>query len=104
MQVNPETQKAVMARYPKLFEGLSGAAQNIMAGACYLKEQYETFGDWDKANRAYNSGPRDPGLARGDVNHPALGDAAYIPKVNAWWRGISSGQTLPTDYDPAKIK
>jgi soluble lytic murein transglycosylase-like protein len=104
MQVNPDTQKAMMDKYPALFQGLSGAAENIMAGACYMKDQYQAFGSWDKANRAYNSGPLDPGLAAGDVNHPALGDPAYVTKVNAWWRGISSGQTLPADYDPSKIK
>lgn len=31
--------------------------QNIMAGAKYLREQYDKFGSWDKALAAYNAGP-----------------------------------------------
>jgi soluble lytic murein transglycosylase-like protein len=31
--------------------------QNVDGGARYLKQQYDTFGTWEKALAAYNSGP-----------------------------------------------
>ena len=33
------------------------AAQNLEGGARYLRQQYNTFGDWRLALAAYNAGP-----------------------------------------------
>ena len=33
------------------------AAQNLIAGACYLRQQFDRFGSWRKALHAYHAGP-----------------------------------------------
>lgn len=40
-------------------------AQNLDAGAHYLRQQYDRFGSWDLALAAYNWGPNRAGLTTG---------------------------------------
>ena len=38
------------------------AAQNAIAGACYVRRMYDRFGDWGTALKAYRVGPNSPDL------------------------------------------
>ena len=54
MQVNSNTFADLQSRYPHLLgpdASPSAPEDSIMAGALYLKEQRETFGDWTDANK-----------------------------------------------------
>ncbi|QRO02185.1 transglycosylase SLT domain-containing protein [Archangium violaceum] len=97
MQVNPNTYKELQSKYPELQgKNLSDPATNILAGAYYMKDMKEQFGNWDLALRAYNSGPN--GVDRSNPNAiPAgTGDATYVQKVKQFADIISTGNgTLP---------
>lgn len=41
--------------------------QNLVGGATYLKQMFDRFGDWALALAAYNAGPYDPYVQRGEV-------------------------------------
>jgi hypothetical protein len=97
MQVNPNTFKELQAKHPELQgKNLADPETNILAGAYYMKDMKEQFGNWDLALRAYNSGPN--GVDRSNPNAiPAgTGDATYVQKVKQFAATIASGQgTLP---------
>ncbi|WP_257450074.1 lytic transglycosylase domain-containing protein [Archangium lipolyticum] len=97
MQVNPNTFKELQSKYPELQgKNLSDPQTNILAGAYYMKDMKEQFGNWDLALRAYNSGPN--GVDRSNPNAiPAgTGDATYVQKVKQFADIISTGNgTLP---------
>ncbi|ATB35467.1 transglycosylase SLT domain protein [Cystobacter fuscus] len=97
MQVNPNTYGELQAKHPALQgKDLSDPANNILAGAYYMKDMKEQFGDWKTALRAYNSGPN--GVDKSNLNAlPAgTGDATYVDKVSNFWSIIESGNgTLP---------
>lgn len=97
MQVNPNTFGELKSKHPEL-QGmdLNSAEGNIMAGAAYMKDMKEQFGDWKTALRAYNSGPN--GVDKSNLNAlPAgTGDATYVDKVSQFWETIKSGNgSLP---------
>ena len=48
--------------------------QNIEGGVRYLRQQYERFGDWNTAVRAYNAGP-------GGVQRSANAGLQYVAEV-----------------------
>ncbi|WP_257463569.1 transglycosylase SLT domain-containing protein [Archangium lipolyticum] len=82
MQMNPNTFKALQAKYPELQgKNLADPETNILAGAYYMKDMKAQFGSWDLALRAYNSGPN--GVDRSNPNAiPAgTGDATYVQKA-----------------------
>lgn len=60
---------------------ITNPADNIMAGAMYMKDLVRQFGDVPTALRAYNSGPN--GVDRADLHAtPAgTGDPTYVDKV-----------------------
>lgn len=97
MQVNPNTYGELQAKHPELQgKDLSTPENNILAGAYYMKDMKEQFGDWKTALRAYNSGPN--GVDKSNLNAlPAgTGDATYVDKVSNFWSIIESGNgTLP---------
>ncbi|WNG23441.1 lytic transglycosylase domain-containing protein [Cystobacter fuscus] len=97
MQVNPNTYGELQAKHPELQgKDLSTPENNILAGAYYMKDMKEQFGDWKTALRAYNSGPN--GVDKSNLNAlPAgTGDATYVDKVSNFWNIIESGNgTLP---------
>jgi hypothetical protein len=73
MQLMPDTAKEL---------GVTDAfdpAQNVDAGARYLRQQFDRFGNWDDAHAAYNAGPAR--VARGgDLPNETK---AYVSKINA---------------------
>ncbi|PTL80272.1 lytic transglycosylase domain-containing protein [Vitiosangium sp. GDMCC 1.1324] len=97
MQVNPNTFGELQAKHPELAgKNLADPETNILAGAFYMKDMKEQFGNWDLALRAYNSGPN--GVDRNNPNAiPAgTGDATYVQKVKQFWNTIQTGNgTLP---------
>ncbi|KFE64721.1 lytic transglycosylase domain-containing protein [Hyalangium minutum] len=97
MQMNPNTFKELQGKYPELQgKNLADPETNILAGAYYMKDMKEQFGNWDLALRAYNSGPN--GVDRSNPNAiPAgTGDATYVQKVKQFAETIASGKgTLP---------
>ncbi|QRK10463.1 transglycosylase SLT domain-containing protein [Archangium violaceum] len=97
MQVNPNTFQELQAKHPELQgKNLADPETNILAGAFYMKDMKEQFGNWDLALRAYNSGPN--GVDRNNPNAiPAgTGDATYVQKVKQFWNTIQTGNgTLP---------
>jgi hypothetical protein len=97
MQVNPNTYGELQAKHPELQgKDLSEPANNILAGAYYMKDMKEQFGDWKTALRAYNSGPN--GVDKSNLNAlPAgTGDATYVDKVSKFWETLQTGNgTLP---------
>ncbi|QDE80159.1 lytic transglycosylase domain-containing protein [Myxococcus xanthus] len=97
MQVNPNTFKELQGKYPELQgKSLSDPATNILAGACYMKDMKEQFGNWDLALRAYNSGPNGVDKSNPHAIPAGTGDAMYVQKVNQFASTLASGQgTLP---------
>jgi len=81
--VNDQTYKGLAEKYPDLLPAANdGTAETtIMAGSFYLKDQYETFGNWPLALRAYNSGPGavDPSDYR--ISTASTGTKNYVEKV-----------------------
>lgn len=51
-QIKPSTAREVSATLDP-----HQASQNAIAGACYLRQQFDRFGDWGIALRAYRIGP-----------------------------------------------
>ncbi|CAF0965902.1 unnamed protein product [Didymodactylos carnosus] len=100
MQVNPETAKELEQKYPDRFQGLSGAAKNVMFGASYLKDMFDSVAEhnYGVTLRAYNSGPN--GVDKNDLRAlPAgTGDKTYVDKVLRCWSDISQGRDPPADH------
>ncbi|CAF1282168.1 unnamed protein product [Rotaria sp. Silwood1] len=100
MQVNEHTGAELQRKYPHRFVGLSGTAKEIMLGASYLKDMYDTIADrdWGITLRAYNSGPN--GVDKNNLRaKPAgTGDSTYVDKVLRFWVDISQGNPLPPDH------
>lgn len=98
MQVNPDTFAELQQKYPELLgdSDLSDPATNIMAGALYLAEQKMTFGDWETALRAYNSGPNNVNPDDlSDISKTGTGTSNYVDKVMDYMQTISNGGELP---------
>lgn len=97
MQVNPNTYKELQAKHPELqgMNDLSDPQTNIMAGAFFMRDLIDQFGDIPTALRAYNSGPN--GVDRNNLNAlPAgTGDATYVDKVLDFTNRLASGAALP---------
>lgn len=99
MQVNSQTFAALKDQYPDLLNGDPGSVQNnIMAGALYLSQQHQQFGDWDLALRAYNSGPGSVDPSDPSISTTGLGTKNYVEKVTYFEDLISRGQVLPDGY------
>ncbi|CAF1149561.1 unnamed protein product [Rotaria sordida] len=100
MQVNEYTGAELQQQYPHRFVGLYGTEKEIMLGASYLKQMYDTFADhdWGITLRAYNSGPN--GVDKNNLRaKPAgTGDSTYVDKVLHFWVDISQGNPLPPDH------
>jgi hypothetical protein len=93
MQVNPNTFRGLQEKYPELQgKSLSDPATNILAGACYMKDMKEQFGNWDLALRAYNSGPSGVDRSNPDAIPAGLGSPSYVRDVNQFMRTLASGQ------------
>lgn len=56
MQVMPETMKECSARMGHPLD-IRDPLDNMVCGVFYLRQQYQTFGDWELAVAAYNAGP-----------------------------------------------
>jgi Transglycosylase SLT domain len=94
MQVNPNTFKELQQKHPQL-QGmsLSDPATNIMAGACYMQDMAQQFGgDYNKALRAYNSGPDQ---VHADLSSVSVGDPDYVNTVMNFASIIQKGGALP---------
>ncbi|MDB6454067.1 transglycosylase SLT domain-containing protein [Falsirhodobacter sp. 20TX0035] len=99
MQVNSETYAALKEQFPDLLGGdVMGVQDNIMAGALYLSQQHQQFGDWDLALRAYNSGPGSVDPSDASISTTGLGTKNYVEKVTYFEDLISRGQVLPDGY------
>lgn len=99
MQINPETFAALKAQHPDLVTGdASDPKNNIMAGALYLKEQYDQFGDWDLALRAYNSGPLSVDPSDHTISTIGFGTKNYVEKVNFYEDLLNQGSSMPDGY------
>ncbi len=59
-------------------------AQNLWAAAKYLREQYDTFGDWKLALAAYNAGPGN--VAKYGGVPPFTETQSYIRRVLSVYR------------------
>lgn len=84
MQLMPATYREIADKHglgPDRFD----PRNNIMAGAAYLRENYDRFGNWDRALAAYNAGPSR--VARGGPLPRETQN--YVPKVQA---GIGQDQ------------
>jgi LysM repeat protein len=100
MQVNQYTANQLEQKYPERFQGIGGSAKNIMLGASYLRDMYDTIADsnWGITLRAYNSGPN--GVDKNDLRaRPAgTGDSTYVDKIFRFWSDISQGNDPPADH------
>lgn len=94
MQVNPDTFKALQQAHPQLQgKSLSDPATNIMAGAFYMQDMSKQFGgDYNKALRAYNSGPDQ---VHANLSSVSVGDPNYVSTVMNFASIIQKGGTLP---------
>ncbi|MFP2905321.1 lytic transglycosylase domain-containing protein [Pyxidicoccus sp. 3LFB2] len=93
MQVNPNTFRGLQEKYPELQgKNLSDPATNILAGACYMKDMKEQFGNWDLALRAYNSGPSGVDRSNPDAIPAGLGSPSYVRDVNSFMKTLSTGE------------
>lgn len=93
MQVNADTFAALKRDNPKELGNadVNNAHDNIMAGALYMRDQKATFGDWDSALRAYNSGPDK--VNKGNLaDAGGVGDSKYVENVMNFAKIIESGQ------------
>ncbi|UJR11622.1 hypothetical protein I4U23_015803 [Adineta vaga] len=100
MQVNQYTADELERKYPDRFRNVYGLSKNVMLGASYLRDMYDTVGDrsWGITLRAYNSGPN--GIDKNNLRAtPAgTGDRTYVDKVLRFWSDISEGRDLPVDH------
>ncbi len=97
MQVNSNTFADLQSKNPDLLgpnASASNPADNIMAGALYMKEQLGDFGgNMGAALRAYNSGPLNVNVNDlSDISKTGTGDATYVNKVMNFASIISSGR------------
>ena len=97
MQVNSNTFADLQRKNPELLgpnADPNNPADNIMAGALYMKEQLNDFGgNMGAALRAYNSGPLNVNVNDlSDISKTGTGDATYVNKVMNFASIISSGQ------------
>lgn len=93
MQVNADTFAGLKKENPDLLGNadVNNVHDNIMAGALYMRDQHQAFGDWGSALRAYNSGPDK--VSKGDLsNAGGVGDPNYVNNVMNFARIIESGQ------------
>lgn len=93
MQVNADTFAALKRDNPNELGNadVNNAHDNIMAGALYMRDQKATFGDWDSALRAYNSGPDK--VNKGNLaDAGGVGDPKYVENVMNFAKIIESGQ------------
>jgi soluble lytic murein transglycosylase-like protein len=96
MQINADTFASLQAKHPELQgKSLSDPETNILAGALYLKDMKEQFGNWELTLRAYNSGPNSVNPVNADVTTTGLGDPSYVQKVMCYWQALDSGGGLP---------
>lgn len=84
---------------PKTAAGLGvdphDPAQNLLGGAKYLRQQYDTFKRWDLALAAYNAGPNAVRAAGGIPNYP---------ETQAYVRSILSGVRVKAAPSPAGLQ
>lgn len=97
MQVNSNTFADLQSKNRDLLgpnADPNNPADNIMAGALYMKEQLNAFGgNMGAALRAYNSGPLNVNVNNlNDISKTGTGDATYVDKVMNFSSIISSGQ------------
>ncbi len=96
MQVNPGTYSGELAGkhgLPQADATPTDPATNILAGATYLEQQHTQFGSWDKALRAYNSGPD---KVNSDLtNVGGVGDPDYVKNVTSFANALEAGSSLP---------
>ncbi|HUP64121.1 MAG TPA: lytic transglycosylase domain-containing protein [Thermoanaerobaculia bacterium] len=90
MQLMPRTAAYVGVRDP--FD----ARQNVLGGAKYLAEMFDTFdGDLELSLAAYNAGPtavkkKGPGATQEAVHYVAAVKSFYRPTQNRPWLGLAS--------------
>lgn len=100
MQVNENTFKELQQKYPDELGNadLSNPADNIMAGAMYMKDMKEQFGGNEGAAlRGYNSGPLNVNTNDlSDISKYGTGDSTYVDKVQNFANIMKTGQgSLP---------
>lgn len=80
MQLLPGTFAELQRRYPQHgLTSINDPRSNILAGALYLKEQYDKFKSYDLASAAYNAGPGNVTKYHGIP--PFKETRAYVPRV-----------------------
>lgn len=72
--------------------------QNLLGGANYLSQQFNTFGNWTQALEAYNAGPSN--VQSGNVPQSSVQYANTILQ-NAGMNGMTLGQNMKVVTDPA---
>lgn len=96
MQINSNTFADLKARHPDLLGDarVNDASDNILAGALYLREQYDAFGgNMGAALRAYNSGPGNVNVSDlSDISKTGTGDPNYVGYVTAYAHTIATGE------------
>ena len=65
-------------------------AQNLWATAKYLREQYDTFGNWELSLAAYNAGPGNVIRYRGVP--PFIETQSYVRRVLSVYRNYQTGE------------
>lgn len=100
MQVNQYTAAELEGKYPDRFAGIDGAAKNVMLGASYLRDMFNTVADrnWGIALRAYNSGPNGVDKSNLHTLPTGIGDRNYVDRVFRFWSDISAGRDPPADH------
>jgi soluble lytic murein transglycosylase-like protein len=96
MQVMPATYTELAGRYnlgPDRFE----PTNNITAGTAYLRENYDKFGNWPDAVRAYNAGPgRVQRVKSGTASLPQeTTDYLNNPTLKGVLAQFGGGNTMP---------
>ena len=79
MQVMPGTAKS-------LDLDVDEPSSNVLAGARYLRQLIDRFGNVDLALAAYNAGPTAVTVAGGAPSHQVL---TYVANVNAVWHSVA---------------
>jgi murein DD-endopeptidase MepM/ murein hydrolase activator NlpD len=100
MQVNQYTAGELEQKYPDRFSGIGGSAKNIMLGATYLRDMFDTNADhdWGITLRAYNSGPNGVDKRNLRARPAGTGDSTYVDKIFRFWTDISTGNDPPADH------